>query len=253
MDELLIVLLQDMRESHEFKGKGFAEICDVMAGSAARSFGSEFVPAVFAQLKLFDFSGLRAFNADIGSLPDSRPAFVAAGTCLGEHMPEGSALVLDDGNPIMPGDLCMFSHRCEFYRSAKQYIGRWNSEYGMLAPNRPKVLGYLFYASNPRCFLIVYGSDFAGATRIGSFIKPDGEEVQCSPWSMLDHRDDAAFADLFTWADVDRTADLESTSIAAWSPIIEENKRDLSEWLWSRMTRDEQEEVSRAYENRVAA
>lgn len=246
MGEMLIGCLQDPRESHEYHGMSYREFCDALVKGVAQTGGGDTLRKVFTMLRDFDITAFALIHgSDFVELPDGRHAFTAVGKCLGDAVPEGTICIPDDARPIRPGDLCSFSYRCGLTRQAKQYLGRWNDDYDFLVPNRPKVPGHLFYSSNPRCFIIVYGDDLTAATRIGSIITPDGRETRCTPWSLVDDREDEEFADFFTWADVDRQEQLAATPLAAWPAIREENLLLVAQWLESRMTPEERAEFIR--------
>lgn len=247
MDEMLIACLQDPRHSPEFRGLTYREICGVMMSNHLATGGGATLSGIFSQLANYDIMGLAAFlNSDFAQLPDGRQMFTAVGACLDDAIPEGTVGILDDRQPIIPGDLCALAYRCGFTRQVKQYLGRWNGDYDFLTPGRPRIPGYLFYSSNPRCFIVVYGDDLVAAVRVAGFMSQDGRETECSPWSIVDHRNHADFADLFTWADIDRLAALESTPLSAWPAIREENRLLLCEWLESRMTGEDWRAFARA-------
>lgn len=246
MGEMLVACLQDPRESHEYRGMSYREICQALVNGAAQTGGGATMRELFQRLRDYDIGAFALFhNTDFAEMPDGRHALTAVGECLGTAVPEGTICILDDSRPIYPGDLCALSYRCGLTRQAKQYLGRWNGDYDFLVPNRPKIPGHLFYSSNPRCFVIVYGNDLTAATRLGSIITPDGTETRLTPWSIVDDRDDEEFADVFSWAEVDRQEHLVATPLSSWPAIREENRLLVAEWLESRMTPEEREEFIR--------
>lgn len=247
MGDVMVAMIQDPRLEPRYTGKTYGEICNILMADCAAGGGTGAIAGVFDRLARYDITGLAAFlDGTLGTLPDGRKACLGAGACMGDAVVEGSAVVLDDSRKIMPGDLCAFTVRAGFLGQVKQYIGRWNNEYGFLGPNRREAPGHLFYCSTPRIFCVVHGDDLTSAARVSSIITPDGREDESEPWGLLDHRGEPEFEEAFTYVSIDRMKPLECTPLDEWAHAFTENRAIIAAWLEGSMTAKERKAFIRA-------